>query len=91
MLEAIQSFITSAGLLFFGAVGWVLIFLLPARVLQKRHGYSVWLFAWSVVPFVLALAAQFVVIAGFALFPLLLPLTLLWALALSTPKNFVGG
>ena len=58
--------------LFFGSAAmFVLVILMPARVLQKRHGYSPWLLFVGLVPYV---GSVF----------------LLWALALSTPKQASG-
>ena len=78
---------------FNAATGWSLaglIFLLlcvfPARVIQKRHGYSNWVLAWVLVALALVAASQFVVLIAFAFVPVLVPLVLLWAFALSTPK-----
>ncbi len=78
---------------FNAATGWTLaglIFLLvcvfPARVIQKRHGYSNWVLAWVFVALAFLLASQFVVFVAFAFVPILVPLVLLWAFALSTPK-----
>ncbi|HMS96860.1 MAG TPA: hypothetical protein PKA03_16875 [Tabrizicola sp.] len=58
----------SAALFYGTAVLFVLVVMMPARVLQKRHGYSPWLLVVGLLPYV-----------G--------PICLLWALALSSPKN----
>ncbi len=60
--------VSSAALLYAFAVMFILVIMMPARVLQKRHGYPAWLLIFGLIPY-------------------LGPLALLWAFAVSSPKQ----
>ena len=66
---------------------FVLVFLLPARIIQKRHSYSPWLLLMAVPAFVVSLALGLLHIAVLITIPVIVPLSLLWAFALSSPKS----
>ena len=79
-----------------GAVLWnalaalfAVVLLLPARIIQRRHGYSSWIFLALIGGGALAGALQFVNPLGLASIVFFIPLFFLWAFALSTPKSSI--
>lgn len=50
-LARLNELFATAGLSFGAAAMFVLVVMLPARVLQKRHGYASWLLVFGLIPF----------------------------------------
>ena len=59
----LPDFLANAGSLFLVAAFFVLVILLPGRVLCKRHGYSSWILGFGFVPYL----GPFLILWGLAL------------------------
>ena len=50
-LILVNQILTDTVLIAASIVGLILVILIPARVLQRRHGYTPWILVFGVVPY----------------------------------------